>query len=129
MRVNQWEWWQRRSLRVLPLVSVFDPASDSLTIALQPDSNIPHLQVEWKDTRTLRITPWGTAAGLGGGKCVRPFRSTVFATHAADYRSVLAAYAGRYPAYFEAQMSSVAFREGELFFGIITSRSVRISRK
>ena len=86
---------------VLPLVSVFDPASDSaLTIAVPPDGNIPHLQVEWKDAHTLRIT-FGHR-GMGGGKA-SPLR-ILFATHAADYRSVLAAYAGRYPAYFEAPM-------------------------
>jgi hypothetical protein len=86
---------------VLPLVSILDPASDSaLTIALPPDDNIPHLQVEWKNARTLRIT-FGHR-GMGGGK-PSPLR-ILFATHPADYRSVLAAYAGRYPAFFEAPM-------------------------
>ncbi|MCX6926814.1 MAG: hypothetical protein NT154_26960, partial [Verrucomicrobia bacterium] len=83
---------------VLPLVSIFDPANDSaLTIALPPDRNIPHLQVEWKDARTLRITL--AHRGMGGGKA-SPLR-ILFATHAADYRSALAAYSHRYPAYFE----------------------------
>jgi hypothetical protein len=86
---------------VLPLVSVFDPASDSaLTIALPPDANIPHMQVDWKDARTLRIV-FGHR-GMGGGKS-SPLR-ILFTTHPADYRSVLQAYAARYPAYFEAPM-------------------------
>ncbi len=98
--VNQWNGGSGEAY-VLPLVSVFDPASDSaLTIALPPDSNIPHLQVEWKDARTLRLALGHR--GMGGGKA-SPLR-ILFATHAADYRSVLAAYAGRYPAYFEAPM-------------------------
>ncbi len=86
---------------VLPLVSVFDPANDrALTIALPPDRNIPHLQVEWKDARTLRITL--AHRGMGGGKASS--LRILFATHAADYRSALAAYANRYPAYFETPM-------------------------
>jgi hypothetical protein len=86
---------------VLPLVSVFDPSKDAaLTIALPPDENIPHLQVEWKDAQTLRLT-FGHR-GMGGGK-PSPLK-ILFTTHAADYRSALAAYAARYPAYFETPM-------------------------
>jgi hypothetical protein len=86
---------------VLPLVSVFDPSNDAaLTIALPPDDNIPHLQVQWKDAHTLRLT-FGHR-GMGGGK-PSPLK-ILFATHAADYRSALAAYAARYPAYFETPM-------------------------
>ncbi len=83
---------------VLPLVSVFDPSSDSaLTVALPPDGNIPHFQVEWIGARTLRLTL--AHRGMGGGK-PSPLR-ILFATHPADYRSTLAAYAARYPRYFE----------------------------
>ena len=86
---------------VLPLVSAFDPSSDSaLTVALPPDGNIPHLQVEWVAARTLRLTL--AHRGMGGGK---PSRLRIlFDAHPADYRSALAAYAARYPRYFEAPL-------------------------
>jgi hypothetical protein len=91
---------------VLPLVSIFNPASDSaLTIALPPDGNYPHLQFEWKEARTLRITLGHRA--MGGGKDSR--LRIMFTTHAADYRSVLAAYALRYPAFFESPMPPSAY--------------------
>ena len=97
---------------VLPLVSVFDPASDSaLTIALAPDSNIPHLQVEWIEARTLRLTLG--QRGMGGGK-PSPLR-ILFATHAADYRSALAAYANRFPAYFEPSLPQGHY-EGAFYY-------------
>ena len=83
---------------VLPLVSVFDPRSDSaVTIALPADANIPHLQVEWFDGKTLRMTL--AHRGMGGGK-PSPLR-ILFWTHPADYRSVLRAYSERFPAYFK----------------------------
>jgi len=96
-------WWDgpNGEAYVLPLVSVFDPAGDgALTVALPPDANLPHMQIEWKDARTLRLT--FAHRGMGGGK-PSPLR-ILFTTHAADYRSALAAYAGRYPAYFEPPM-------------------------
>ena len=69
---------------VLPLLSVFDPATNSaLTVALPPDVNIPHLQVEWAEARTLRLTL--AHRGMGGGK-PSPLR-ILFGTHPADYRS------------------------------------------
>ena len=49
----------------------------------------------------LCALPSGTAAWVAAK---RRRWAILFATHAADYRSVLAAYAGRYPAYFEAPM-------------------------
>ncbi len=109
---------------VLPLVSVFDPASDkALTIALPADANIPHLQVEWKDARTLRLT-FGHR-GMGGGK---PSRLRIlFATHPADYRSALASYAARYPAYFE--IAHAAQQITKAPSGITTSRRIPISRR
>ncbi|MBN2024290.1 MAG: hypothetical protein JW809_16015 [Pirellulales bacterium] len=103
---------------VLPLVSVFDPASDgALTIALPPDANIPHMQVEWKDARTLRLT-FGHR-GMGGGK-PSPLR-ILFTTHPADYRGALAAYAGRYPAYFEPPMPCGDY-EGAFWYHHIQQR-------
>jgi len=87
-----------RMAYVLPLASVFDVGNDcALTVALPPDRNIPHLQVEWIKARVLRFTMGHR--GMGGG---RPSRlRLLFTTHPADYRSVLAAYAGQFPAYFE----------------------------
>ena len=97
---------------VLPLVSIFDPSNDcALTIALPPDRNIPHLQVEWKEARTLKITL--AHRGMGGSK-PSPLR-ILFATHPADYRSALAAYVKRYPAYFEAPMPR-ADNEGAFYY-------------
>ena len=97
---------------VLPLVSVFDPSSDSaLTVALPPDGNIPHLQVEWIAARTLRLTL--AHRGMGGGKPVAAAHP--FGTHPADYRSTLAAYAARYPRYFEAPLPRGDF-EGSFYY-------------
>jgi hypothetical protein len=86
---------------VLPLVSVFDSKSDSaLSIALPPDSNIPHLQVEWKDAKTLRLTLGHR--GMGGGK-TSPLR-LLFYCHAADYRASIKAYSDDFPKYFRPTM-------------------------
>ncbi len=86
---------------VLPLVSVFDPKADSaLTIALPPDSNIPHLQIEWMDAKTLRLTLGHR--GMGGNK-PSPLRLLLY-THAADYRAVLKAYSDDFPKYFHPAM-------------------------
>jgi hypothetical protein len=98
---------------VLPLVSVFNPADDTaLTIALPADAQIPHLQMEWSQARTLRLT-FGHR-GMGGGK-PSPLR-ILFATHPADYRSALAAYIARYPAYFEPFMPRDPDREGAFWY-------------
>ncbi len=97
---------------VLPLVSAFDPSSDSaLTVALPPNGNIPHLQVEWIGARTLRLTL--AHRGMGGGK-PSPLR-ILFDTHPADYRSTLAAYAARYPRYFEPPLPRGDF-EGSFYY-------------
>lgn len=102
-----------RGTYVLPLVSVFDKAKDSaLTIALPADVLIPHLQVEWSDARTLRLT-FGHR-GMGGGK-PSPLR-ILFTTHQADYRAVIAAYIARYPAYFEPGLPRDLDLEGAFWY-------------
>ncbi|MBN2217505.1 MAG: hypothetical protein JW719_09020 [Pirellulales bacterium] len=81
----------------LPLVSVFDPTTDNaLTVALPACDNIPHLQVEWKDGKTLRLTL--ARRGMGGGKPSE--LKLLFFSHAADYRAVLKAYSDLFPRYF-----------------------------
>ena len=86
---------------VLPLVSVFDAKTDSaLTIALPPDSNIPHLQVEWNNEKILRLTLGHR--GMGGGK-PSPLRVLLY-SHAADYRAVIKAYSDDFPKYFRPTM-------------------------
>ncbi len=98
---------------VLPLVSVFDPAEDrALTVALPADALIPHLQVEWPDARTLRLTLGHR--GMGGGK-PSPLR-LLFATHQADYRAAMAAYIARYPAYFEPPLPRDCDLEGAFWY-------------
>ena len=82
---------------VLPLVSVFDPQSDSaVTIALPADSNIPHLQVEWLQMKTLRLRLGHRGMGSGKTSVLR----LLFYAHRADYRSVINAYSNDFPAYF-----------------------------
>jgi len=89
--------WGTRRCYVLPLASVLDPAADcGLTIALPADANIPHLQVEWEDSRILRLRL--AHRGIGGDEPTR--LSVLLFGHAADYRAALAAYAGAFPAYF-----------------------------
>ncbi|MCX6619947.1 MAG: hypothetical protein NTY38_02485 [Acidobacteria bacterium] len=89
--------YRDRKAWVLPLVSVMDPASDrALSIALPPDANLPHLQVEWSGARTLRLVLENR--GIGGGQD-SPVR-ILFVEHAADYRAALKAYSDLYPAYF-----------------------------
>ncbi len=95
---NGWGAASGQTAYVLPLASVFDVGKDcALTVALPPDQNIPHLQVEWVEARVLRFTLGHR--GMGGGR-PSPLR-LLFTTHQADYRSVLAAYASQFPAYFE----------------------------
>ena len=90
--------WTPGVAYVLPLVTVLDPATDrALTVALPPDVNIPHLQVEWIAGRTLRLTL--AHRGMGGGK-PSPLR-ILFYSHAADYRCALKAYSDQFPEYFE----------------------------
>jgi hypothetical protein len=82
---------------VLPLVSVMDPKADSaLTIALPADANIPHFQVQLIEGRMLRLTL--AHRGMGGGK-PSPLELLLW-THPADYRSAMAVYAERFPAWF-----------------------------
>jgi len=86
---------------VLPLVSVFDANNDiALSIALPADENIPHLQVEWFDGKTVRFTLKHRGIGKGRKSPV----TLLFTTHPADYRSVIAAYAQKYPQWFEPVM-------------------------
>ena len=93
--------WTPGTAYVLPLVTILDPKSDqALTIALPPNVNIPHLQVEWIGGRTLRLTMGHR--GMGGGKA-SPLR-VLFYAHAADYRSALKAYSDEFPEYFESPM-------------------------
>ena len=102
-----------RGTCVLPLVSVFDPARDrALTIALPADVLIPHLQVEWRDARTLCLTLGHR--GMGGGR-PSPLR-ILFATHQADYRAAMAAYVARYPAYFEPSLPRDCDLEGAFWY-------------
>ena len=59
--------WDTGQAWVLPLVSVLDPRSDqAITIALPADANIPHLQFDWLDGKTLRMTL--AHRGMGGGQ-------------------------------------------------------------
>ena len=90
--------WTPGVAYVLPLVTVLDPATDqALTVALPPDVNIPHLQVEWIAGRTLRLTL--AHRGMGGSK-PSPLR-ILFYSHPADYRCALKAYSDQFPEYFE----------------------------
>ena len=103
---------------VLPLATVLDPAKDSaLTVALPPDSNIPHLQVEWIEARTLRITLAHRAMGGARPSSLR----ILFLAHQADPRAALAAYAARYPAYFEAPLPR-GDCEGSFYYHHIQAR-------
>jgi len=90
--------WETGSSYVLPLVTVMDPADDTaLTIALPPDANIPHLQVDWRDGQTLRLVMGHRGVGE---VCPTPV-TLLFYAHAADYRAALNAYSADYPAYFK----------------------------
>ncbi len=93
--------WTPGTAYVLPLVTVMDPKTDqAITVALPPNVNIPHLQVEWIAGRTLRLTLGHRA--MGGGK-PSPLR-LLFYAHPADYRSTLKAYSDEFPAYFESPL-------------------------
>lgn len=90
--------WTPGVAYVLPLITILDPATDqALTVALPPNVNIPHFQVEWIAGRTLRLTLGHR--GMGGGK-TSPLR-LLFYAHAADYRCTLKAYSDEFPEYFE----------------------------
>ncbi|MBI2302141.1 MAG: hypothetical protein HYU66_24825 [Armatimonadetes bacterium] len=90
--------WGDGRCYVLPLVSVLDPATDQgLTIALPPDPPIPHLQVEWRDAKTLRFVLAHRAMGGGRPATLR----LLFWSHPADYRSAVAAYSAAFPDWFE----------------------------
>jgi hypothetical protein len=90
--------WEDHRYYVLPLISVMEPASDSaVTVALPADANIPHLQFEWRNARTLRLRL--EHRGMGGD---RPsVLKLLFMTHRADYRAALKAYSDRFPRYFK----------------------------
>lgn len=89
--------WESGSSYVLPLVTILDPAQDAaLTIALPADANIPHLQVDWREGKTLRFVMGHRGVGE---VCPTPL-TLLFYTHAADYRAALQAYSADYPAYF-----------------------------
>ena len=86
---------------VLPLVSVLNSKNDSaLTVALPPDANIPHLQVEWKGAKTLRLTLGHR--GMGGGR-PSSLRLLLY-SHPADYRAAIRAYSDDFPKYFRPTM-------------------------
>ncbi len=93
-----WGWETGHSYYVLPLVSIFDVKADqALTIALPADVNIPHFQVAWTGSRTLRLVLGHR--GMGGG---RPTSlKLLFYAHPADYRSALKAYSEDFPACFQ----------------------------
>ena len=89
--------WDTGQAYVLPLVTVMDPASDqALTVALPPDHNIPHFQVEWIAAKTLRLTLAHRAMGGDKPASLR----LLFYAHAADYRGTLRAYSDDFPEYF-----------------------------
>jgi hypothetical protein len=93
--------WATGSAYVLPLVTVLDPQSDqALTVALPPNVNVPHLQVEWIGGQVLRLTLGHR--GMGGGKA-SPLR-LLFYAHPADYRCALKAYSDEFPEYFESPL-------------------------
>jgi hypothetical protein len=90
--------WESGQAYVLPLVTVMDPRTDqALTVALPPDQNIPHLQVEWIAGKTLRLTLAHRAMGGGEPSILR----LILYSHAADYRATLKAYSDDFPAYFK----------------------------
>lgn len=90
--------WEDHRYYVLPLISVMEPASDSaVTLALPADTNIPHLQFEWRNASTLRLRL--EHRGMGGGK--PSALKLLFFAHRADYRAALKAYSDRFPPYFK----------------------------
>ena len=95
--------YNRNAFYVLPLASPLDSIRDTgLTIALAPDENIPHLQIEWKDSTVLRFTLQHRGIGQGRTSTLK----FLFTTHPADERCVIGAYAKRYPEWFEPVMPS-----------------------
>ena len=99
--------WETGQSWVLPLVSVLDPGSDhAITIALPADANIPHLQFDWCDGKTLRMTL--AHRGMGGGQ-PSPLTLLMFA-HPADYRAAIRAYSDAFPSYFRSPSAARALR-------------------
>ncbi len=89
--------WDTGRCYVLPLVTVLDPRSDgALTVALPPDRNIPHLQVEWSEARVLRLRLGHRGMGPGRRSGLR----VLFYAHPADPRSALRAYSDDFPRHF-----------------------------
>ncbi len=102
---------------VLPLVSVFDPGSDTaVTIALPPDSNIPALQMEWMDGKILRIRLGHRGMGQ---ESPSSFKILLYG-HEADYRSVIKAYSDDYPEYFQPVIEDGA-HDGAFYYHYITN--------
>ena len=89
--------WDTGQAYVLPLVTVMDPKTDqALTVALPPDRNIPHLQVEWIGAKTLRLTLAHRAMGEA-----RPRRCACSSTRIRPITAArLKAYSDDFPAYF-----------------------------
>ncbi|MCC7084652.1 MAG: hypothetical protein IT427_06565 [Pirellulales bacterium] len=93
--------WEDEAVNVMPLVSVMDTKSDAaLTIALPANENIPHMQVEWKGKKVLRVTL--ANRGMGGKQSSDV--SILFFGHRADCRAALKNYAALFPAYFQPTM-------------------------
>jgi hypothetical protein len=104
--------WESGAAYVLPLVSVLDFTADQgLTLALPPDEPIPHLQVEWRDSRVLRLTLGHRAMGAGQPAVLK----LLLFSHPADYRSALRVYSDRYPAYFRSPLPRGPF-EGAFWY-------------
>jgi len=102
--------WGPDTYYVLPLVSILGPRTDSgLTIALSPDENIPHLQVEWSAGRVLRLV-----LGHRDLAADNTVRLLLFA-HEADYRGAIGAYSGAFPAYFRAPLPRADY-EGAFYY-------------
>ncbi|MDR1818434.1 MAG: hypothetical protein LBR07_09790 [Puniceicoccales bacterium] len=111
---------------VLPLASIFDAAANqAFTIAIPPDENIPHLQVEWFTTTDGAATPARVLRftlkhrGIGTGR--KSQLKLLFTGHAADYRCAIGAYAAAYPAWFEPVMPSGEF-DGAFYYHHILRR-------
>lgn len=82
---------------VLPLISVLEPQTDTAaTIALPADANIPHLQMDWLNAKTLRLRLGHRGMGDGKPSALR----LLFYAHPADYRAAIKAYSDDFPRYF-----------------------------
>ncbi len=110
--------WDTGRSYVLPLVSVLDERNDlGLTIALPPDRNIPHMQVQWTEARVLKLTFAHRGIGLAADQPrTEPTRLTLLVyAHAADYRAALRAYSEEFPAYFR-PVAKLAPYDGAFYY-------------